>query len=159
MKRLFPLFFAIACLACCAVPSAYAEQRVYLLARVSIENTTWTEAVFLYDREVGDLSACEQDIARGQIGQWQYYGHFVRKRKGVATSVSYKCIATDLSISEWMSGNRYSYIYLIDRRRPDLKVLPHGNYADCLATLHRTQKEESGEFYCAKSNQVVGPAE
>ncbi len=140
------------------VLAAAAEERVYLLARVSIPNTTWTEAVFLYDKEAGDISACEQDIARGQLGQWQYYGHFVRKRKGVATTISYKCIATDLSISEWMSEYRYSYIYLIDRRGQNLKVTPQPNYADCIAILQQTQKEESAVFYCAKSNQQIGSA-
>jgi hypothetical protein len=157
MKRMFPFFFSIAGLACCVAPSAYAEQRVYLLARVSIPNTTWTEAVFLYDKDADTIAACEQDIARGQLGQWQYYGHLVRKRKGVATTITYKCLATDLSISEWMSDNRYSYVYLIDRRNQHLKVMPHENYAACLTALHRTQKEEGGEFYCAKSNQVIGP--
>lgn len=139
--------------------AAGAEQRVYLLARVSIENTTWTEAVFLYDKEAVDISACEQDIARGQLGQWQYYGHFVRKRKGVATTISYKCIATDLSISEWMSGYRYSYVYLIDRRGPSIKVTPQSNYADCLTLLRQSQKEESATFYCTKSNQQIGVPE
>lgn len=142
------------------IPNAMAgaaEQRVYLLARVSIENTTWTEAVFLYDKDASDMTACEQDIARGQLGQWQYYGHLVRKRKGVATTITYKCVATDLAISEWMSEYRYSYVYLIDRRGQHIKVTPQPNYADCLTALRQFQKEESATLYCAKSNQEIGP--
>lgn len=153
------LLFALT--VCPLVPSALAgaEQRVYLLARVSIENTTWTEVVFLYDKDASDMAACEQDIARGQLGQWQYYGHLVRKSKGVATTITYKCIATDLAISEWMSDYRYSYVYLIDRRGQNISVTPQPNYADCLTSLRQSQREESATFYCAKSNQQIGSAE
>lgn len=148
--------YAVATLLLSLALAAHSEERVYLLARLSIQGTTYNQAVFLYDKEANDIKTCEQDIVRGNFGQWQYYGHFVRKIKGIATTISYTCMATDLSISEWMSDNRYSHVYLVDRRKPALKVQPYENYAECVTAVRRVQKEESNEFYCAKSNQDVG---
>lgn len=136
-----------------------AEQRIYLLGRAALENSTYGEAVFFYDKDVASLKDCEDDIARSNTGQWQYYGHAVRKRKGTATTVSYTCMTTDLSISEWQSTNRYSHVYLIDRRKQSVKIIPQNNYADCLTVLRKTQKEESNTYFCAKSNQQIDPPE
>ena len=137
--------------------AAHAEQRVYLLAKLSIENTTFTEVVFFYDPEATTLDACEADIVRGHRGQWQYYGHYIRKFRGVATSVSYSCLTTDLAISEWFPHQRYSHIYLIDRRSEQTRIHPQANYAECLSQLHETQPTENRTYYCAKSNQEIGP--
>jgi hypothetical protein len=139
--------------------AASAEDRVYLLAHVSVNDTTFAEAEFLYDKDATTIAECERDIARGRNGgQWQYYGHFVGKRRGIATSVEYRCVKSSLEIEEWHSAQVFNHVYLIDLRGGAVDVAEQEHYAACLAALHRVQKTETADYFCAKSKQLIRAA-
>ena len=132
-----------------------AENPVFLLGKLNIQGTTYTKVVFFYDRDVTDIKTCEHEIYLGRMGQWQYYGHVVHKGKGLSANMNYFCRTSSYNISAWYPAAGYDYIYQLDMRDNDFKVKQFDSYAKCLGDLRTSVKDETHEFFCARSNQEV----
>ncbi len=135
--------------------SVFANEPVFLLGKLNIQGTTYTQVVFFYDRGVKDIKTCEREIYLGRMGQWQYYGHVVRKGKGLSANMNYFCRTSGYNISAWYPSAGYDYVYQLDMRDNNFKVQKFESYAKCLNDLRKSVKDETHEFFCARSNQEV----
>jgi len=134
---------------------ASAEEPVFLLGKLNIAGTTYTQVVFFYDRAVQNMETCEREIYYGRNNQWQYYGHIVKHFRGMSVNANYFCRTSGYNISAWYPQAKYTYVYQLDMRNDDFKVQPFDSYAKCLNDLRKQVKDETHDFFCARSNQEV----
>lgn len=157
MNHLVTLSLLVTVLCCLAVAApAYAEQRVYLMATLSSEGTTFAEMALLFDPDVRDLEACEREVRLGRRGNWQYYGHVVRRVRGSGTA-NYTCLETARPISEWLGGCCYQYTYLVDRRAARTEFRSFDTPAACTRAARGNTGRKDTRLLCVRSNQAIGP--
>lgn len=133
---------------------ALAEDKVYMLGKLKVKDSTYVSAVFFHDPAVNTIAICEKEVMYGRNGQWQYFAHLVHKAQGVSLTVDYVCRSTANPISTWQPKDRYDYVYLVDIRNDDLKVTEFDTYADCVGSLKKDRTPETFDYFCAKANQT-----
>lgn len=132
---------------------ASASEKVFLLSKRQIVNSTHTLVVFFYDRSIDDLSGCQREIQRGYRGQWRYYYHDFPMPRGYSQKVDYHCVKASMDVNAWYDQAPYDHIYQIDIRSKRTKIRPMENYETCLRDLRRYVKDETRNFFCAKLSQ------
>jgi|GEM_PF-2433217 hypothetical protein len=148
------LWWCVLCLML-ALPVAANDQRVYLLSKRQIVNSTHTLVVFFYDRSVTSIAECEREIQRGIRGQWRFYTHKFPKPKGYSENVDYHCIQTLARIDSWYDKAPYDFIYQIDLRSQPAKIKRMPHLAECLRDLRQYVRDETRMFFCGKVSQGV----
>ena len=150
----YSLWLLVAC-SLGAVSMAKADDTIYMLGKLNIQGTTYTQLVFFSDKDITSVEACEKEVMYGRTGQWQHYGHLVNKAAGLNISMNYICRASAETLSTWQPRERYGLIYEVDIRDNGLKLAEHNTYADCISHFKQQKIEESYEHFCAKSNQRI----
>jgi len=135
--------------------SAVADQTVYMLAKLAIQGTTYNQVVFFSDKDITTVEACEKEVLYGRTGQWQHYGHLVRKVAGMNISVNYICRASADTMEGWHSKARYDHVYEVDLRNDGMTIAEHKTYADCIGHIRQQKEEETYLHFCAKANQRI----
>lgn len=130
---------------------------VYMLGRVNIQGTTYAQVVFFSHKDITTLEACEKEVMYGRTGQWQHYGHLVKKVAGMAVAVNYICRKSPVQLVTWQPRERYDIVYEVDIRNDGLKLTRHDTYADCVGHFRQQKLQESHEHFCAKANQRMSP--
>lgn len=144
----------VAALACSAHASA-GDDKVVLLSKRQIVNSTHTLVVFFHDRGVETVSDCQREIQRGYRGQWRYYNHSFPRPRGYSLNTDYHCLEAAIDVDPWYEHAPYDYIYQIDIRSDQPQIRRMNNYADCLNDLRQTVRDETRKFFCAKLSQTV----
>lgn len=138
-----------------SVVSGVRAESVYMVARLNIQGTTYAQVVFFRDDNVNSLERCEREVMYGRNGQWQYYGHLVRRIAGMSIGANYTCRVSPLELPAWHAGNRYDNVYGVDLREGQLRLVSYANYAECVGDFRKRQQPETHEYFCAKANQRV----
>lgn len=140
------------------VPMANATN-VYMLGKFNIQGTTYAQVVFFSHKDITTLEACEKEVMYGRTGQWQHYGHLVNKVAGMSIAVNYICRSAPVKLSTWQARERYDIVYEVDFRDNGLKLVQHDTYAACVGHFRQQKVQESYEYFCAKANQRIQPAQ
>jgi len=130
------------------------DHYVYLLAKVKLKGTTYTQIAFFHDEEVKDLASCEKERNFGRRGNWRRYTHYVVKNTGLSLHANYFCVQTQEPLSGWQEHAEYEHVYLVDVNDGDIKLIELNTYMECLNKMRETQEDETHTFFCAKSNQT-----
>lgn len=136
---------------------ARAEERVYLLAVVITEGTTFAVMALMFDPDVRELDACEREVRLGRRGNWQYYSHVVSRHLPGTGTAHYACLKTSRPISDWLGGCCHKYNYLVDRRTAHTEFRNFESFAACTRAARRIQVKDDTKLFCARSNQAIGP--
>lgn len=131
------------------------DERIFLLSKRQIVNSTHTLVVLFYDRSIDSVSDCQRDIQRGYQGQWRYYTHSFPRPQGYSQNIDYHCVKAPIRVGSWYEQDPYDYVYQIDIRTETPKIRLMKHYADCLNDLRKQVRDETRKFFCAKSSQVV----
>lgn len=132
---------------------ALAEDKVYMLGKLKVKDSTYVSVVFFQDPAVNTIAICEREVMYGRNGQWQYFAHLVHKVQGVSLTVDYFCRSTANPVAVWQPRDPYDYVYLVDIRNDGLKMTEFDTYADCVGSLKKNRTPETFDYFCAKSNQ------
>ncbi len=137
-----------------------AQDRVYLMATLTLGGSNLANTIFLHEPTIGDLQTCTQAWQRGQRqNDWLSYHHILRrdKMKGFTAQASYRCVTSDLNIDSWHDSMHYDFAYLIsvDQASSALQISPASSLAACSAQLAARSQEQGADRHCAKSNQRI----
>lgn len=150
------MFKAVIVLALISLPAvSAASEKIFLLSKRQIVNSTHTLVVFFYDRSINDMNGCLREIQRGYRGQWRYYYHKFPRPRGYSQNIDYHCIKASMDVDSWYEPSPYDFIYQIDIRSEDAQIKPMKNYAACLRDLRKQVKDETRKFFCAKLSQNI----
>ena len=138
-----------------SVAAGAQAESVYMVARLSIQGTTYAQVVFFRDGNVDTVERCEREVMYGRNGQWQYYGHLVRLIPGMSIGANYACRVSPVELPAWHAGNRYDIVYGVDLREGRLRLATYASYAECVGDFRKRQQPETHEYFCAKANQRV----
>ncbi len=131
------------------------SDRIYLIGKRQVSNSTHTHAVMFYAKEITELSDCQQDIQRGYQGQWRYYHHRFPRLRGAAERLNYYCVKSGVRFNQWNKNTPYDHMYQFDLRGDTLKIKKMKHYASCLRDLRHYVRDETPAFFCAKVSQKV----
>lgn len=135
--------------------TAVAEERVYMLGKLKIEGTTFTSVVFFQDASIRTVADCEREVMYGRNGQWQVFGHQVKKAGGVSLTVDYLCRRSASTIAVWQPRAPYDNVYRFDLRNGGMVLKAFDTYAGCVGFFKQQRQPETFEYFCAKANQAV----
>ena len=130
-----------------------ASERVYMIGKIKILDTTHTKVVLFYDRGITNMNDCQREIQRGNRGQWRYHHHKFKKPNGYAQRISYYCVKSDATASKWYPRDRFDQVYKVDIRNTQMRISPQKSYSDCLFKLRKEVYDETNRFFCAKLSQ------
>lgn len=132
---------------------AAADEAVYLLARIKVEGTDYSQVGLLSSPEIHTVADCEAERRYGQTTGWRVYGHILRTFKGLAYQVEYRCAVSDLHIEPMRLGRMpMLYTYEVSLAQGRVSLRPHDSYSSCLGAV---QRQESIGRFCAKSGQAL----
>lgn len=150
------MFKVVAVIILSALPAlSLAADKVFLLSKRQIVNSTHTLVVFFYDQSVENMNGCQREIQRGYRGQWRYYYHSFPRPRGYSQKTDYHCVKASMDVDAWYDRAPYDFIYQIDIRTEQARIKPMKNYELCLRDLRRRAKDETRKFFCAKLSQNI----
>ncbi len=135
--------------------TAQASERVYMIGKIQILDTTHTKVVLFHDNGITNMNDCYREIQRGNRGQWRYHHHKFKKSNGYSQKVNYYCVKSGITTSKWYPKDRFDNVYKIDIRKPTLSISPTKSYSDCLFRVRKEVYDETSKFFCAKVSQRV----
>ncbi|TWC28599.1 hypothetical protein FBY03_13524 [Pseudomonas sp. SJZ079] len=140
--------------------SGAAEQKVYLMATVTLGGSNLANTIFLHEPDITDLESCTQAWIRGQRDDdWLKYHHILRtdKMQGFTARIAYRCVTSELGIDSWHDSMHYDFAYLISVEQPSsaLQVHKAASLAACSAQLAGQPAVQGVSRHCAKSNQRI----
>lgn len=140
--------------------SVAAENKVYLMATVTLGGSNLANTIFLHEPEITDLQTCTEAWRRGQRdNDWLSYHHILRRDRmqGYTAQASYRCVTSEVQIDSWHASRRYDYAYLIsvDQDFSALQVRRVSSLAACASQLAGQAPSQQVHRHCAKSNQRI----
>ncbi|MEX6503336.1 hypothetical protein [Pseudomonas zhanjiangensis] len=139
-----------------------AQDRVYLMATLTLGGSNLANTIFLHEPAITDLQSCAQAWRQGQRdNDWLSYHHILRRdrMKGFTAQASYRCVTSALNIDSWHDSMRYDFAYLIsvDPVSSALQISKASSLAACTAQLAGQSSAQGADRHCAKSNQRIDP--
>lgn len=135
------------------------ERQVYLLATVHLDGSNLAQSIFLHEAQITDLPTCMEAVRKGQRERdWQDYHHIFRRDKfqGFTGHMRYRCVYSDLQISEWYDGPRYDQPYLISVDDDSVLAVSRApSQAQCTAQWRGLPAKKQASSFCAMGNQRV----
>lgn len=130
-----------------------ADENIYLMTKVKVRNTTYTQAMFLSDKLIDSMEECEKERRWGIEGRWRFLGHKVKRVAGYSVQVNYFCVKTPGKFSRWSSSDEYLDVYLIQYEGETVTLKKASSYSNCMTEMRKTQMKESNKLFCARINQ------
>lgn len=141
-----------------AVPAPAADappKSVYLVTRIKLTGTDFTQVVFFRHNAITTLEACEAERQAGLSTGWNHFSrYYLKTLKGISYKVDYRCVESERDFAYWRQGVPYDNFYLVRTKDSQLEVLPQRNFFDCRDSLGAT---ESIDAFCAISSQRLLP--
>lgn len=127
---------------------------VYMVVRVKLTGTDFTQVVFFNHSAITTLEACEAERQAGLSTGWNYFSrHYLKTLKGISYKVDYRCVASRQRLAPWRPGVPLDNFYLVRTADAQLEVTPQRNFFACRDALQATGASESVEAFCAISSQ------
>ncbi|HEX6592511.1 MAG TPA: hypothetical protein VF050_10975 [Moraxellaceae bacterium] len=129
---------------------------IYMVARVKLTGTDFTQVVFFKHNAITTLEACEAERNAGLTTGWNHYSRYYLKTfKGIAYKVDYRCVESDQRIAFWRYGVPYNHFYLVRTTDSKLKVEAYSNFFACRRALNPGKTEETIDAFCTMSSQEI----
>lgn len=135
------------------------SQRIYLLARIKLNGTDLTQAVFLRSDAISSMEDCEAERNAGMTTGWVHYSRYYFKTlKGVSYKVDYRCVQSDLHLAYWHRGTPMDTVYLVHTENGKLSLQTYSNFFSCRDALRSQagrKAEETIDAFCGLSSQSL----
>lgn len=130
---------------------------VYMVARVKLTGTDFTQVVFFRHPSVTDLEACEAERSAGMIANgWKFYAtHYLKTLKGISYRIDYRCVESDLHLRYWRKGDPQDRFYLVRTTDGKLTLEQHRNFFACRRALNQDAATETIDAFCGIGSQAI----
>jgi hypothetical protein len=129
---------------------------IYLVARIKLTDTDFTQVVFLRHSAITTMEACEAERNAGLTTGWNYFGlYYLKTFSGIPYKVDYRCVQSDQLITPWRNKAPYSHRYLVRTTDGQLSIAASHNFFNCRKSLRTGNAGESIEVFCATSSQTI----
>lgn len=130
---------------------------VYMVARVKLTGTDFTQVVFFRHRSVTTLEACEAERSAGMISNgWKFYStRYLKTLKGISFRIDYRCVESDLHLRYWRQGDPLDRFYLVRTEAGKLTLEQHRDFFACRRALNRDAATETIDAFCGIASQAI----
>lgn len=133
-----------------------APANVYMVARVKLTGTDFTQVVLFRHNAITTLEACEAERQAGLTTGWNYFSrYYLQTLKGISYKVDYRCVEGEQQFAAWRKGMPLDNFYLITTFNNRLQVQPQRNFFECRDALKRISQGESIDTFCGISSQAI----
>ncbi|WP_163834507.1 hypothetical protein [Spartinivicinus ruber] len=134
-----------------------ADQQVYIVGKFQLQGTSYAQAAFFRSDKIANHAVCEEELQKGQRGEWDKIFHVLRPVGGGASyTADYRCVTSNQFFEDWR-GNRsyFKYNYLVEVVNKELNVQAFSSPAKCLKAYRKNKAKFSSFAFCGKSNQAI----
>ena len=129
---------------------------VYMVARIKLNGTDFTQVVFFRHNAITSLDDCEAERTAGLSTGWNHFSrYYLKTLKGISYKVDYRCVEGEQELDYWRKGVPLDHFYLVQTRDNKLVVTPQRNFFDCRDALKAQSREEDIDLFCGISSQAI----
>lgn len=133
-----------------------APPSIYMVTRIKLTGTDFTQVVFFRHPAITTLEACEAERQAGLSTGWNYFSrYYLKTLKGISYKVEYRCVESRQDFVNWRQGVPLDNFYLVHTTDRRLEVRPQRNFFACRHALRDRGTEESLDRFCAISSQAL----
>lgn len=129
---------------------------VYMVARVKLTGTDFTQVVFFRHPAITTMEECETERAAGLTSGWVHFNRqYFRTLKGIAYKVDYRCVEGEQYLAIWKPSNQLDRFYLVRTTDGKLRTRLKSGFFACRDALRKITREEGIDAFCAKASQAI----
>ncbi|MDF2447332.1 MAG: hypothetical protein K0S46_2568 [Moraxellaceae bacterium] len=129
---------------------------VYMVTRIKLTGTDFTQVVFFRHHAITTMEACEAERQAGLSTGWNHFSrYYLKTLKGISYKVEYRCVESKQDFAFWRQGVPLDNFYLVRTKDGQLEVLPQRNFFACRDALQAGGAAETVDAFCAISSQAI----